>query len=93
MASRRKWTINDKRYFCPKCGHNVIVGKSRQKGEDCCSMWVECAKCGYDPTEGSSYEQVETVWGWDNELAGFACEIWREKVAAVSSVQVEDKNG
>ena len=82
--SQRKWRIKDPRYVCPKCDHNFIVGKSRQTGEDCCTMWVECEKCGYDPTGGDSYEQVETVWGWEDELAGYACEIWHDKIASQS---------
>lgn len=93
MKHSRKWQVKDSKYFCPKCGGSLLAGKSRQNGEDVCSMWVECAKCGYDPTGGDSYEQVETVWGWEDELAAFALEIWHDKVGAMAQSKDASSSG
>lgn len=68
--------INDQRWYCPKCGHNKIKGCAAQVCEDGCEMWFECEKCGYDPA--GICDRVVTVWGWEEELAVFAAEIYRD---------------
>ena len=55
---------------CPRCGNNeVFKAVAERFAEDCCEVWVECAKCGHDPTaEGeTAFEcdgtRMEDVWG------------------------------
>lgn len=73
------YKITDKKYFCPECGHDKLVGKSAQVCEDGCEMWLQCAKCGNDPANGIN-DHVETVWGWDDRFVGYAFEVWKEKI-------------
>ena len=45
-------------------------------------MWVVCV-CGYDPTDGDSYYQVESVLGGtDNSHAAMALDVWNDKIQA-----------
>ena len=67
---------NDK-LKCPRCGHDILIGRSAQVCEDGCEMWLECEMCGYDP---SPDEHVETVMGWQDDLVGYAKEIWINSV-------------
>lgn len=76
MAKGKIKLILDPKWYCPICGHNKIKGNSRQVSEDCCEMWFECEKCGYDPA--GICDRVETIWGWEDELETFALEIYRD---------------
>lgn len=62
---------------CPKCKTTEhIVARSSQSGEDTVDVWMECSKCGYDPTMGNSWERVETVWGIEKWSVLAALEVW-----------------
>lgn len=78
----RIFKINNPDYFCPKCGHNKVISKSCQCSEDTCEMWVVCEKCGFDPADQYG-EHVETTWGWEDWLAIYALEIWKNKVSSI----------
>ena len=76
MPKGQVFVIKDSKWFCPKCGHNKIKGNSAQCCEDACEMWFECEKCGYDPA--GICDRVETIWGWEDDLVGFALEVYRD---------------
>ena len=65
-------------YKCPKCGCCILRAVSQQVCEDGCEMWYECNQCGYDPCGPGDH--VETVWGWQEELEGWAQQAWVEAI-------------
>lgn len=73
--------IKDERWYCPECGHNKIKGAAGQCSEDCCEMWFECAKCGYNPA--GPCDMVETIWGWEEEMAVFAKVVYCNRYGTV----------
>lgn len=79
MPKGQVFIIKDPKWYCPECGHNKIIGKSEQAGEDYCEMWYQCAACGYEPA-GDMGDRVETIWGWEDEYAGYALAVWIEKL-------------
>lgn len=68
---------------CPKCGNvREFVAHSDYCAEDCCDVWVECGKCGYDPTSEKWGHRFEDVWGGVNDgnvIAALSC--WDDAIA------------
>lgn len=79
----RKVTLNKNSKVTPcKCGNNTkFDAYSRQCGEDCCEVWVECSECGHDPTADNPLSRFEDVWGGThngNVLVALDC--WNDAI-------------
>ena len=82
----RTFNITNPEHYCPKCGGQVLRGCSQQVCVDGCEMWLECNNCGYEPAEEHN-DRVETVWGWQDELVGYAYQSWYENIRGLYSHQ------
>jgi hypothetical protein len=86
-VSERRFTVNTEHSHksCPNCGNRTAFkGISMQVSEDCCNVWIECGKCGFDPTLYRSGMRYEDVWGGLNpQTLAVALECWDEAVASL----------
>lgn len=89
MSKDRIFIIKDLRWYCPKCGHNKVRGKSAQVCEDGCEMWFECEKCGYDPA--GICDRVVTIMGWQDNMIDYALEVYRDCHPACKKILSERK--
>lgn len=49
---------------CPQCGNQTeFMAYADRIAEDCCEVWVQCSRCGHDPTKEMPGERLEDVWG------------------------------
>lgn len=67
---------------CPKCrNNNKFKAHSSQVEEDICEVWVECDKCGFDPTaEHITYRFEDTFGGTNDRNCIIALDCWNDAI-------------